>query len=592
MKIHSSFLVASLIRYKYILLFLISLAVLSFIYSTHLSLVLIPNGYDFLFHLGNIFALQTKFSFKHNSLAFFGISPLIFYDYGYGTHLFYPPLAHLIPAFIAFLLTKVGINSTLLVTRLFSFLTIYFSGLTMFYTAKKISNNIIYAVFASLLYLSAPYLQMDYYWRGGMSSNLCFVFLPILLLSLHYFIKEKFSAFFLTLVISMTLIFWTHIITALSTLIFFALALAINFIFTKKKKAAIISTLLAGFFIVIIASPFLYLLFQQYILNTHIIFSNDYPFKIADVARNTISFKALFDIQFAIWKFKPRLLFALFNLINLSFFLVFILQLRKIIKNFKNPRFLFTLIGMLIFLLIMVTTPVFWRHLPSYFAFIQFPYRLLLQATTILSLLIALPFITINKLTQKTALALGILGIIIILYTFKFNSYHMYELKTIDYVTHSIIQATGVEQEYLPIKAKEKSDALGNRLYTLLPLTNNNRATPSASIITNETPYLLAKISNNESKKTLFELPRLYYSGYELRWQPEGTDTIILLPYSQSENGLITSFISGNGKLEVQYTGEKLYTLFCFCAFLVFGYFIILIYKYSYTKKPIWFERI
>jgi hypothetical protein len=182
------------------------LTVLAFVYATHLDLHLIPKGYDLLFHLGNVFSLQVAFAFRHLSLASLFISPVIFHDYGYGTHLFYPPLAHAVPAVMAFVLSQVGIHSTLLAVRLFSFLTIFASGATMFFAAKKITRHTAYASFAALLYLSAPYLQWDYSWRGGLSSSLCFVFLPLLLLSVFYFIKEQYRQYFFVLVASMTLL--------------------------------------------------------------------------------------------------------------------------------------------------------------------------------------------------------------------------------------------------------------------------------------------------------------------------------------------------------------------------------------------------
>jgi hypothetical protein len=120
------------------------LTVLAFVYATHLDLHLIPKGYDLLFHLGNVFSLQVAFAFRHLSLASLFISPVIFHDYGYGTHLFYPPLAHAVPAVMAFVLSQVGIHSTLLAVRLFSFLTIFASGATMFFAAKK--NNATHGV--------------------------------------------------------------------------------------------------------------------------------------------------------------------------------------------------------------------------------------------------------------------------------------------------------------------------------------------------------------------------------------------------------------------------------------------------------------
>ncbi len=553
---------------------------------------MVPKGYDLLFHLGNIFALQIKFGFEHTSLASFSISPLIMHDYGYGSHLFYPPLSHFIPALISFSMAQVGINSTILAIRLFSFLTIFGSGATMFYAAKKISNNMVYASFASLLYLSAPYLQMDYYWRGGMSSSLCFVFLPILLLSLYYFTKEKFAPFFFTFVISMTLIAWTHLITAFFSFIIFMLALAVNFFFVKKKKAAFLSTLAAGLMIGVMTSPFWSLLLQQQLLQTHIIYSPDYPFNIESVGFNTISFRALFDIQFAVWEFKIRNLFALFNIVNLVFFVVFVLLIKPISKTLKKPQFMYTLIGLLILLLGMVTIRAFWIYLPHQFAYIQYPHRLLLEATPIVSLLIALPFILIRKVTRKTLVLLSALGILIVAYTYRFNNYELYELGTIDYTTHSIIQAMGVENEYLPVRSKDKFYEFDARSYNLLPLTNIETATPSATIQTNETPYLLAKIENNESKETVFELPRLFYAGYELIWQAEGATNRVSLPYSQGENGLITTVIPGNGTLEVQYTGGKWYPILCLGAVVAFGYLSVLLYRYSFTKKSIWLEKV
>jgi len=578
-------------KHKQLFLLIIALGIISFIYSTHLSSILIPKGYDLLFHLGNVFALQIKFGFNHNSLASFGVSPLIFNDFGYGTHLFYPPLAHFIPALISLFLSKIGINSTLLAIRLFSFLTIFSSGATMFYAAKKITKHSIYAFFTSLLYLSAPYLHMDYYWRGGMSSSLCFVFLPILLLSFYYFIKEKFTPYFFTLIISMALLAWTHVATAFYSFMLFLLVFVVNFFLTKKKKAALFSTLIAGLIIGILTAPFWTLLLQQYVLKSHVIFGSAYPFTIFDVAHNTLKFHSLFDIQFAVWEFKIRSLTAIFNIVILAFFITTVLLFQKIKKRLKSSRFLYTLIGSFAVLIIMVTTKFLWTKLPDYFAFIQYPHRLLLLVTPVLSLLIALPTILIRKITRKKLIALGILSIFIISYTFVFNNFELYELGKIDYTTHSIIQAMGVEREYLPSNAKANFEALDERSYQVLPLTNTESPIPSATIIENETPYMLVKIENNNSKKTLFELPRLFYAGYELKWKAEDKNEATTLSYDQSRYGLITTTIFGNGTLEVQYTGGQWYPLLVASSVLVFGYLSLLMYKY-HTKRNIWLEKL
>lgn len=584
--------VAAVKRYQLTLFFTVLLTAVSFIYSTHLELVLIPKGYDLLFHLGNVFALQVSFGFSHHSFASLAISPIIFHDYGYGTHLFYPPLAHFVPAIIAFLLSKIGIHSTLLAIRLFSFLTIFGSGTTMFYAAKKMTNNFVYAFFAALLYLSGPYLQWDYYWRGGMSSSLCFVFLPILILSLYYFTKEKFAPYFFTLVIGMTCIIWTHVLTAFYTFIFFMFAVAINFFFLNKKKAAVLTTLIAGLMIGIMTSPFWSLLLQQQALHTHVIYSTEYPFTIKSVSNSTIPFKALFDIQFFVWQWKIRNIFALFSLITVGFFVAFVVLIKPIRQSFKNSRFLYTLVGLLVLLLAMVTTAALWVHLPEFFAYIQYPHRLLLQATPILTFLIALPFILIRKVTKKMVFLLAILAIFIVTYTFKFNNYKLFEIGKIDYTTFSILQATGVDQEYLPVNAKKEFENLEKRPRLILPLTHNEAATPSANIVTNETPYLLANISGNENQQTQFELPRLFYAGYELSWKAQGADHHVSLLYSQSKSGLIATTIPGNGTLEVQYTGGKWYWLACWSAIAISAYLLWLLYRYAVVQDKVWLEKL
>jgi len=332
-------LVALIKRNRQTLALFFVIAIVSFIYSTHLERVDIPKGYDLLFHLGNVFALQVAFGFSHLSLASLNISPLIFHDYGYGTHLFYPPLAHVVPALIAFFMSKVGINSTLLAIRLFSFLTIFGSGVSMFYAAKKIAHNTIYACFASVLYISAPYLQWDYYWRGGLSSSLCFVFLPVLFLSLYYYTKEKFTSYFFASVLSLSFLVWSHLITAFYSFIIFMIAIGINFLFIKKKKDAFLTTVAGGFMVAVLTSPFWVLLLQQQLLHTHVINSPDYPYTIKSVAGNTIQLKDLFDLQILVWQWKIRNVFALFSVITVAFSISFFFLVKPITKHLKAQSF-------------------------------------------------------------------------------------------------------------------------------------------------------------------------------------------------------------------------------------------------------------
>jgi hypothetical protein len=123
------------------------------------------------------------------------------------------------------------------------------------------------------------------------------------------------------------------------------------------------------------------------------------------------------------------------------------------------------------------------------------------------------------------------------------------------------VQATGVDDEYLPVRAKQAAKSLEDRPRLIIPLTTRSTATPSASITINETPYLLARIENNADQETVFELPRLFYAGYEMKWTVDGSQQGIALPYDQSDQGLITVKLTGNGTLEAQFTGGKWYVV-------------------------------
>lgn len=202
-----------------------------------------------------------------------------------------------------------------------------------------------------------------------------------------------------------------------------------------------------------------------------------------------------------------------------------------------------------------------------------------------------MPFLLLRKVNAKVVAGLGAVATFVLVYTFIFNNYELYDIATIDYTTHSIIQAMGVEQEYLPVQSRKEMEPLETRGYGILPLTNNETATPSATIVENETPYMLAKIENNQGKETVFELPRLFYAGYELKWQADGESTRTTLPYEQSEDGLITVLVPGNGTLQVNYTGGKWYSFLWLGAVTAAAYLGWLAYQYFYTKKRVWLGK-
>ena len=97
-------------------------------------------------------------------------------NYGYGspTFVFYPPLVY----YLGSLFKLAGLNTENTVITLFS-LALFLSGIT-FYIYGRSRWGIVASLVGALAYMTAPYLALDIYWRGGLASIFVQPWIPLI----------------------------------------------------------------------------------------------------------------------------------------------------------------------------------------------------------------------------------------------------------------------------------------------------------------------------------------------------------------------------------------------------------------------------
>lgn len=97
--------------------------------------------------------------------------------FGYSWNLFYSPITAYVP-----LIFKILSFSFTNCIKLFMFLAVFLSGISMYYFTKKVTKNDIVSTLAAILYIFAPYRLTDMYVRNALAESTSFIFLPMVFL--------------------------------------------------------------------------------------------------------------------------------------------------------------------------------------------------------------------------------------------------------------------------------------------------------------------------------------------------------------------------------------------------------------------------
>ena len=517
-------------------------------------------GHDSLFHLANITSI--KLNFMSGNWLFAKIYPFISRGFGYGAGIFYGPMVHYITSYLNYIF---DFFSLITIMKIMHLVTILLSMVSMYFLCLKITKRKFASILGAVLYVTFPYFMSDIYVRDAYAESLTFIFLPMIFNGLYELLYLNNSKKFFKLFIpSVSLLVITHNITTLYAAIFVVLFLILNAkkAFLKNKVKALVTSIV---FITSITSFYLVPLALQRVYSDINIFSKGAVSSPDTVASYALSLKKFIPVA-SNQSIDGIQFFILIPMVILC--IISMIIYRKININNKKLFLDFLVLGVLAFLM---TTNIFpWKFMPSLFAFIQFPWRLLIFADLFLSVFSLLCIINTDKEVLLTlfTIPLIILNEMLILNTNRVVDYSNIHL---DLSTDGI----GAVNDYLPKKTVESFDYYMNRNSDVKVIHGDG----SVEILRFQAPYI--KISVKTDDILEFELPLLYYYGYTVTSSLETEEKILL---SESDNGFIKMAVSQSGIYIINFTGSSLMKISYYYSIFSIIVYIIFINKFKEDK--------
>lgn len=518
-------------RHKEPLLILLFAIIFLFPFWTNRAYI---SGHDTAYHTISIIGLSEK-----NWVDMFNpkIIGELASDFGYGSGIFYPQLAHIIPAILYKLVAPFGV-SVFVVMRFTTLLILFLSGICMYWLVRKLQSSKRAALLSSILYMGATYHLSDIFIRDSQAESLIFLFLPIVALSLYYLYQEKLRPFLVLFVLGVTGMIMSHLVMTLWVAVGFGIFVLLNWrlFFTKKR---IIYVFIGAALSLLITSPFLIPLLQNRAATDYIVFFGDKmtwwcdttPVSLASLASPTIS--------------RNSIIWAL-NLVGIVF-MIYVLSTND--KTRKN-KLLQSLITLMIFVLTFMML-IDLKNLPTFVQMLQVPWRLNVILNFLFALSIGILF------TQVKPNHLKVFWFNLIILCSIINASFVWEKIDIDtsMTEQTLTESMAIFGDYLPVKTYDNRTKILSQPNDKALIVDNSEAAilDSDFGLTN----ISFTISNTQNQTTTIELPRLYYLGYQIQAIYSDGSTEIL-PYSESKNGLIEFTVQQDCNIIIKYAGTKL----------------------------------
>lgn len=531
----------------YLLIFLICIVICAPLFAKGFF-----KTHDGNFHINRV--IGTIQSIKDGQI-FPMIIPNFVNGFGYGTNLFYPPLAMYLP--IIMLLFTFG--NVLNAFKLMIFIAVVFSGINMFNLIFNITQSKKTSLIVALIYLTVPYKLVDIYVRMAIGEILSFVFIPLIFHGLYDIVEKNGDKWYLLVIGAVGILLSHNISTFLIALValIYLLAYLDKILKEKKIKKILICAIFITGMVLFFFVPFL-----------ETIISSDY---YVEHYNNKINLEAhsSYLYELLIGKMNNNYILTTFNSnkANDEMCLTIGLQVliplmftpfiwNKVKKENKKLYIVTIIIGIVSAI---ASTNLFpWRILQNtLFGFIQFPMRMIIISTFTLSIISG---INISLLLNQKDCFKDIFVIILIIFIYiqpiinlvdfdaEYDVNSAYEIEDIsEYENlHSNMCS---EFEYLPINALINFEYLQNRKNTIYILKGN------ATIIDeNKDGTSFNAVISNIKDDTIIELPYIYYKGYSCTLNNKKISTF------ESENGMLSIKLTeeNEGTLNVKYTGTLL----------------------------------
>ena len=484
-------------------------------------------GHDTEFHLTNIISLTEQI--KNNFLNPSRIVGNIGLNFGYATNIFYSPIVHMVTSYL-----NVLINNPIISIKLIHLITLFISGLSMFFLSKRLSKSNEIGLVSSVIYMLFPYYTSDIYIREALSESFIFMFLPLILLSLYELFSEDGSIkrFYLLFIFG----YVGGMLSHLTIMSYFTIIIFIYLIFNFKKTIKNLKHfIIASILIFGITSPFLVGLFEHKLLGSYNVF------KEGVMVQGTWG-NALNPLDYinVLKNFGNGEIKYFIDIITLILLIITLIKFKKLTNKWYNAVLVFGIIGFIL------STKIFpWDIFPKSFRLIQFPWRF--ETFVSISVSLIAPICLVDFKDKKTSTIFIILSIFLLAQPnlrYAWNGDAKVDINNLNYYN-----GMGWQMEYLPVKTAENIDYFNNRNHDIIIKENEG----SINIIKDDVPYLEFNVETD--KNITIELPRTYYIGYKLIDSNNNEIDIY-----EGEYGFIEANLS-SGTYILNYTGTSYYNI-------------------------------
>ncbi len=540
-----------------------------FIFSIAIMLLDVKNGYlkghDTDFHLASITAIADQLSWDNLTVQ----EPLKYManDLGYGTRFFYPPIPHLMAAYITKLLTIFNIDNVAIGMRITQWLTIFLSGVTFYFLGNKIFKSKKVSMVLSIFYMTAPYHLAEIFVRDAFSEMFIPIAIPLIILGLLYLTENNYKQFLLCFVGGYTLAIYSH----LAMTIYFTLIILVTFftvyfkqIFTKKN---ILYLIWASVLILLLTASFWLPMLEIKLTGSYGVFMPYFMTGKGDLRFSTISIAELFmfdnEIDYTYIRFNVQIF------VTIMFALSIYLTIKNKLYKEKIWKFLF---AFTILSAIMVTSLFPWYYTPNILQTLQFPWRLALYATFGIIIIAGISLKRIEK--TKYFNTLCCILIFLTLITAYINIDHSTS-EPIDLNDLNNQKSVGNQAEYLPEKALKNMEYYKSRTKDIIIEEGNGKINKTLD----EVPNLTFEVVLDGEIK--IELPRIYYQGYKLEINGEEVEL------QESENGFLEAVIKKSGTYKLTYEKTTIMKIANILSLITFLAILVILIRRKKLRKQI-----
>jgi len=389
-------------------------------------------GHDIDYHLLRIEALKTGIE---NGLPYLRVNMLFFGGEGYASSMFYPDFLLYIPALLRVL--GVGIN---LSYHIFVAVCIFMTFAVMYLSAAYISDSPVTALISAVVYTLCQYHIDDIYTRSAVGEFTAMIFIPAVIAGLYDLTEKDFKKPWI-LGAGMAGVILCHTLSTLFCLILCVAVVIIRYKVFVKEPVRVLKVMLTGVFTLTITAFYWIPMLEQ---------MSSTRFKYLD---------SIFDVNYE--KLLLKDIFA--NEAGRMGVAVFILLFAALMIEHKGIKIvrtadLMTAAG-LVFAL--CTTGFFpWKRLERYVSSVQFPWRLFIMTSVLLSMAAAV-YLSNAAGGHAKAVVIGVLMIMAVSAVSNYNrndeGYYSYSDDYYDEVKYTKSVIGG---EWLPQTVTDR-DSLG-----------------------------------------------------------------------------------------------------------------------------------